>query len=244
VEKLVSREASGAEYPQYENTTLDPVIHGYTLTEDFNVIQGRFALRYRVEQPALHVTAGGDVPRLLERLAMRALSIQLAARPIDASLTEQRQELAAAAARDVQSRSDALRIGIRVSGVDIVELSPPAQVLTSFEDVVNARQFAKTMMENSRQYHAETVTKSQGEAAAILHRAESYGAGMVSAAGGEAVSFSVLLAEYQREPDLVARRLLRETLDTVMGQIYSRTLLPAGGVAPSLLLEPSPEFAR
>lgn len=242
--EMRTRQVEGASYPLHENMTLDPVRHGYTLTADCNVIQGRFALRYRIEDPFLFVSAGPEVPRLLARLSYRALTIALAARNIDASLTTQRREIATQAAHQLQQAAERLNLGLRVTGLDVVELSPPAQVLASFEDVVSARQFAKTLAENSRQYHGEAVAQAEGEAEAIRQRAQAYGAGLVAAARGEAAAFTALLENYQRQPELVARRLLRESLDAVMGQIYSRSLVPAGRAVPSVLIEPSPEYSR
>lgn len=239
-----SRETTGAEYPQYENMTLDPVLHGYTLTADTNVIQGRFTLRYRIEDPFLYTTAGERIDQLLSQLSYRALSSRLAARRIDASLTDNRRELGTESATLVQEGAAYLNLGVRVTGLDILELSPPAQVLASFEDVTNARQQAKTMFENARQYDAETLAKYEGEASAILFRAEGYATSLVESAKGESAAFVALLENYQVNPQLVSQRLLRETLDSVMGQVSSRTLLPARQARPSIILEPAPEFAR
>ena len=244
VAEINSPESEGAEYPQYENMTLDPVRHGYTLTRDLNVIQGRFTLRYRIEDPFAFISAGADVPSLLALIARRSLAVQLAARPIDASLTSQRADVASLAMEDTRRTAAALGLGVRITGLVIGHLSPPAQVLASFEDVVNARQFAKTLAENSRMYHGEMMAKSEGEAAAIRHRALAYQADLLAAARGEAGAFTSLLETYQREPALVARRILRDSLNAVMGQIYSRTLIPIEKSAPSILLEPSPEFSR
>lgn len=236
--------AAGRLVHRTPGNTLDPVTDGYTLSADTNLVQGRFLLRYRIEEPFRYASAGDSIEDLLGCLAYRALSRQLAVRRIDAALTSDRRELATTAADDVQREATALGLGVRVSGLDIRELSPPSQVIASFEDVVNARQFAKTLFENSRQYHGETLAKSEGEAAAIVHRAEGFAAGLKAEAAGEAAAFTALLENHRRSPELVSRRLLRETLDTVMGQIHSRTLLPVDQAQPSLLIEPSPEYAR
>jgi len=242
--ELATREIEGAEFPVYENMTLDPVRHGYTLTADYNVIQGRFTLRYRIAEPFAYASGGADIRTLLTRLTRRSLAVQLAARKIDASLTEARSDVAKAAATSLQEAATQLHLGIRISSIDIVELSPPKQVLAAFEDVVNARQFAKTLAENSLQYQGETVTQYQGDAAAILQRAQGYSADLIAVARGEASAFASLLANYQRQPELVAQRILRESLDAAMSQIYSRTLVPMSTTAPSILVEPAPQFSR
>lgn len=243
-QEIRTKEIEESQRQTFEYTTLDPVRHGYTLTSDYNVIQGRFTLRYRITDPFAHASAGMDVETLLSRLTRRSLAIALAARKIDDSLTTGRAEVAAQAAAMLQKNAEDHQLGIRVSSIDILLLSPPSQVLMAFEEVVNARQFAKTLDENSRQYHGETITKHEGDAAAILQRGQSYSAELLAAARGEAGAFTAVLENYRRQPTLVARRLLRESLDSVMGRIYSRTLIPAEKAAPSILLEPSPEFSR
>jgi membrane protease subunit HflK len=235
---------AGASPVRSPGGTLDPVRSGYTISADTNLVQGRFTLRYRIEEPFRFASAGDRIDDLLGRLTYRALTRQIAGRKIDALLTSDRQELAANAVADLQADASQLGLGVRISGLEIAELSPPSQVLAAFEDVVNARQFAKTLFENSRQYRGETIARSEGEAASILHRAEGFAATLKAEAEGEAASFTALLETHRRSPDLVSRRLLRETLDTVMGQIHSRTFLPADRVQPALMLEPSPEFGR
>lgn len=189
-------------------------------------------------------TTGDNVEKLLGELAYRALALQVAERPIDRSLTEDRRDLAEAAAREVAEMVEGLEIGVKVSGIDVVALGPPSQVMAAFEDLSNARQFAKTMFENARQYRDETVEKSRGEAESIVYRAEGYAAGLVGEAEGEAGAFVSMLEQYRRSPELVSRRLLGETLDTVYGTAYSRSLVPVDGAAPSLMIKPSPEFSR
>ena len=236
--------AALTKFPEIAGKTLDPVVHGYSLSADLNVVQGCFQLRYRIEDPFHYIAAGDKIEELLSRLTYRALSRQMASRKIDASLTSERREVAEGAARDVQEDATTLDLGIRVSGIDIRELTPPSQVIAAFEDVTNAKQFAKTLFENSRQYESEQTAKAEGEAASILHRAEAHASGLVAVAEGEASSFGDLLARYRLQGDLVSRRLLRETLDTVMDHAQSRTLLPVDRAQPSLLLEPSPQMSR
>jgi membrane protease subunit HflK len=236
--------AAQAVYEKPAGSTLDPVTDGYTLTADFNIIQGRFVLRYRISDPFLFATAGDEIETLLSRLAYRSLSRQIGTRNIDTSLTADRRELAATAAESTRALAAELNLGISITAIDIIELAPPRQVVAAFEDVSNARQFAKTMFENSRQYHDETLEKHRGEASAIIYRAQGHASNLLGAAGGESAAFTQMLAQHRRSPGLVSQRILRESLDEVFGGVQSRTLLPADEARPSLMLEPSPEFSR
>lgn len=246
-EKVRHSKAGGSvhtEYANIEGVALDPVTRGYSVTADFNVVQGRFALRYRIADPFRYASSGDRIELLLEKLVYRAMTRQLAQRRIDESLTQERRELAMAAAVEVQQQADLLGLGVTVSAVEIIELSPPSQVLAAFEDVTNAKQFAKTLFENAREYDATTQAESEAEASGILSRARGYTEELIASARGEASSFSALVANYRIQPDLVANRLLRETLDTVMARTRSRTLMPMDQARPSMILEPAPDYAR
>jgi len=246
-EKVRKSKAGGSVYTEYANiagTSLDPVTRGYSVSADFNVVQGRFAMRYRIADPFRYASSGDRIEMLLEKLVYRALTRQLAQRRIDASLTQDRRELARAAAAEVQQQAEQLGLGVTISAVDIIELSPPSQVLAAFEDVTNAKQFAKTLFENAREYDATTLSESEAEASGILSRTRGYAEELIATARGEASSFSALAANYRLQPDLVANRLLRETLDTVMARIRSRTLMPMERARPSMILEPAPDYAR
>lgn len=236
--------AAEAVYEKPPGSTLDPVTDGYTLTADFNIIQGRFILRYRISDPFLFATAGDEIETLLSRLAYRALSSQIGTRNIDTSLTADRRELAALAADSTRSLAAELNLGVTITAIDIIELAPPSQVVAAFEEVSNARQFAKTMFENSRQYHDETLEKHRGEASAITFRAQGHASTLLSTAAGETSAFGEMLTQHHRSPGIISQRILSETLGEVLAGVQSRTLLPATEARPTLMLEPSPELSR
>lgn len=246
-EKVRTSKVGGSVYTEYakiDGVSLDPVTRGYSLSADYNVVQGRFTLRYRIADPFRYASSGDRTEILLEKLVYRALTRQLAQRPIDASLTQDRRELSLAAAAEVQQQAERMGLGVSIAAVEIIELSPPSQVLAAFEDVTNAKQFAKTLFENAREYESTTLSESEAEASAILSRTRGYAEELVATAKGEAVAFDALVANYRLQPDLVANRILRETLDTVMARIRSRTLMPMEYARPSMILEPAPEYVR
>lgn len=236
--------SSGGAPPPPAPGSLDPESQGYTLTADTNLVQGRFALRYRIEDPFRYTVAGESVKPLLQALGYRALAAGLAARGIDVALTSERSQLADFAVTRIQREVIELNLGVRISGLDILELSPPSQVLAAFEDVVNARQFSKTLHEKALQDRAEALAKNSGECAALLHGARGETDSLTHEARGESSAFLAMLARYRLDPERVSGGLLSGTLETVMPRVQSRTLLPAGRTQPSLILEPLPADSR
>ncbi len=227
-----------------EGDSFDPVTDGYTLTGDWNVVQGRFTLRYRIADPVAFFRQGDRATSLLSRLSRRATTRALSATPIDRGLTDGRAELASAIRADLDVRARQLDLGIAVTAFEIREIAPPRQVAPSFEEVTNARLFARTLAENAGEYRIKQTTLAEGQAAAIRRRAEGASRQLVASARGESAAFSRFHAQYARQPALLRERLYAETVSHVMQQVHSTTVLPRGESAPSILLEPNTTATR
>ena len=78
----------------------------------------------------------------------------------------------------------------------------------------------------------------------MLSRTSAAANDIVSTATGESRAFEAFLTEYSKSPALNADRLYWDTIDSVMREVTSRTLLPADRARPTIMVEPSPEFLR
>jgi modulator of FtsH protease HflK len=224
---------------------LDPVTDGYSVTGDLNILQGQFALRYRIADPVAFFRHGHErVNTFLASLARRAAASALSERGIDRCLTSERDALATTVRNRVARYADVLQLGVAPTAFEIRELTPPRQVAAAFEDVTSARLFARTLVENAEEYRQRQLTTARGQAAAIAQRADAAARQLVASAEGEANAFRDFHAEYQRSPDLLRTRLYADTLNHVMQQVNSTTLLPPGANTPSVFLEPSPTVTR
>lgn len=227
-----------------EGDWLDPVVDGYTLSADWNVVQGRFSLRYRIGDPVAFFRAADSASELLTALAGRALTAELAVRPIDAALTNGRDALAEAVRVRIAADADRLGLGITPTAFELRELRPPTQVLAAFEEVTNARLQARTMIENAREYRERQLAAVRGSTDTVRRRADGWARETVAAAEGEAAAFKLFLAEYRRAPELITRRLYAETMGQVLRQAHSATVLPPGETPPAVLIEPTAEAIR
>jgi HflK protein len=224
--------------------SLDPVTDGYTLTGDLNIVQGRFNLRYRITDPVAYFRAADRIPAILSAYATRALTDELANRPIDYALTDGRDALAKAVRDDIAAYATRVRLGIDPTAFELRELRPPTQVLAAFEEVTSARLQARTMTENAREYRERQIGAIRGSTATVRRRADGWAGETVAAAEGEAAAFRLLLDEYRRAPALLTQRLYSETLGQVMRQAHSSTVLPPGEAPPNFLLEPTSDAGR
>lgn len=223
---------------------LDPVADGYTVTGDTNVIQGLFTLRYRIAEPFGYFSSGETVRELLGRIAYSAITRSLASDTIDNSLTSGREKLISAVVTSVQQESESLGLGVKITNLEIRSLTPPTQVLAAFEDVINARQFAKTLLESAAAHRDRSQRATASETAQMLSRTSAAANSITSTASGEASAFIAFQQEFRKAPALNADRLYWDSYDAVMREVTSRTLLPADRARPTIMVEPSPEFLR
>lgn len=225
--------------------SLDPVTDGYSVTGDLNILQGRFALRYRITDPVAFFRHSPDqAAAQLRNLSYRAAAHALSARMIDRCLTDQRESLASTIRAQISKDAAALHLGVTPTAFDLRELVPPKQVAASFEDVTSARLAARTLVENAGEYRLKQLAITTGQAATIKQRAAAASSQLVAAAEGESAAFRRFYAEYRKTPDLVRSRLYTDTMNTVMQQVNSSTLLPPGASASTVILEPSPTVPR
>ncbi|KAF0094705.1 MAG: membrane protease subunit HflK [Puniceicoccaceae bacterium 5H] len=225
-------------------TTLDPVVDGYTLTGDRNILQARFTLRYRIHDPVAYFRLGDRRDELIGSLLYQSASHTIGQMRIDDCLTEKRDAMIGAIEAHAQARADALQLGITLTACELQELGPPRQVLAAFEDVINAQMFAKTLLENAREYRTNSLTQAGGQAAAIRRRAEAYANDLLAKSEGEAEAFKAFYAEYQTNPDAIVSRLYLDSLDYVMQQAQSSALFGSEHAQPTLFIEPSPKYTR
>ncbi|MBC8009384.1 MAG: protease modulator HflK [Burkholderiales bacterium] len=224
--------------------SLDPVTDGYTLTGDWNIVQGRFTLRYRITDPVAHFRSAQSPPLLLEALATRALAAELSRQPIDRGLTDGRAALADAVRAQVAIAAQTLRLGISPTAFELRELRPPTQVVAAFEEVTSARLQSRTLAENAREYRERQLGAIRGAVETVRRRADSWARETVAASEGEAAAFQLLLTEYRRTPELITQRLYSESIGQVMRQAHSSTVLPPGENPPALLIEPNTDAPR
>lgn len=223
---------------------LDPINDGYTITGDNNIVQGRFVLRYRIVDPFHYFSAGDSVGPVLTRLSYRALTHQFAIRTIDELLTTDRNQVTSLAVDSIQSEASRLQLGVSITGLDLLTLAPPTQVIASFEDVINARQHAKTLTQNAHGYRNQIHAQTEGEARAIRLRSDAVANVILTTAEGECAAFTAFHQEYRKSPVITTERIYWDSVDSVMRQVNSRALLPADQARPTIMVEPSPEFLR
>ena len=100
--------------------------------------------------------------------------------------------------------------------VNIEDSSPPNQVQEAFDDVIKAREDEVRARNEAETYANGLVPEARGQAQRMLQDAEAYKEQVVAEAQGDATRFDLLLAEYQKAPDVTRNRLYIDSIQAVM----------------------------
>jgi membrane protease subunit HflK len=118
----------------------------------------------------------------------------------------------------LQETLDRYQAGVLITQVNFTDVNVPAQVREAYSDVIRAREDRERFIEEARVHANSVVPEARGQAARVVQEAEGYKEATVAVAEGEAQRFSLLLAEYQKAPEITRKRLYLQTMESVFGR--------------------------
>ena len=216
-------EAIGQEPPPHGSLT--PGEDGYTLTADGNIIHARATMKYRIADPVLYTFHFKDATNLLQNVLNNALLDASAQFNADAAIYRDKIGFKDAVLARLQTRIEDNHLGIELDPLD-VQVVAPLDVRAAFEAVLAAEQERSQKINEARAYASQVTLKAVGEAQAIVSAGISSSNQLVLAVAAEAQSFNDQLPQFERNPQLFARRMLDQTLEIVMAGAQDKFLLP------------------
>ena len=222
------REAGGQDNAAPPNA-LRPDSEGYLITGDANLLHTRWAVRYTLDQPeaaafgwvALETTLRQELERAVNRVASHS--------PIDRALRTDVETFRSAAESEFRHRCEALNLGVRVQGVDLIASTAPLQVAEAFENVTKSEMDRAKQVSEARAYAERTKNEALGEAEKLLAEGRSYQQKIISETASEADYFSKVLVQYQQNPDVVRGALLRAGVQRALSTAEQKYVTPGQG---------------
>ncbi|WP_338861019.1 FtsH protease activity modulator HflK [Mycetohabitans rhizoxinica] len=187
------------------------------LTKDENIIDVRFAVQYRVKDPAAFLFHNVDAEGTVTQAAETAVREIVGKNTMDYVLYEGREQVALQLSQQIQRILDQYKTGIIVSSVTMQSVQPPQQVQSAFDDAVKAGQDRERAKNEALAYANNVVPLAQGTAARMVADAHGYRARVVAQAEGDAARFKQVQAEYAKAPAVTRERMYLDT----MQQVYS-----------------------
>ncbi len=186
------------------------------LTGDENLISIRLSLHYAVTNPVNFLLNTADPDTLAAQAGEAAMRQIVAQETVDALLTLDKRLIEERAADLTQKTLDGYDAGLRVVGVQLLESSPPLEVVDAFRDVASAREDRNTFINEALAYQNEEVPLARGEAARLLAEAHAYYAEKTGQATAEATIFLSRQGAYAQASDITRLRLYLEAVENVL----------------------------
>ena len=165
------------------------------------------SVQYQIADPKKYVLDIRDADSSLAQATESALRHVVGGSIMDDALTTGRELIAQEVRTRLQSYLNRYNTGLEVLIVNIEDSSPPNQVQEAFDDVIKAREDEVRARNEAETYANGLVPEARGEAQRMLQDAEAYKEQVISEAEGDAARFNLLLAEYQKAPDVTRNRL-------------------------------------
>jgi membrane protease subunit HflK len=189
------------------------------LTEDENIVEIKFAVQYRLSDARAWLFESKAPADTVIQVAETAVREVVGKMKMDATLAEERDQIAPRVRELMQVILDRYKIGVEVVGVNLQQggVRPPEQVQAAFDDVLKAGQERERTKNQAEAYANDVVPRATGTASRLMEEAAAYKERIVAQAQGDAQRFSSIYTEYQKAPVVTRDRLYLET----MQQVYS-----------------------
>lgn len=197
------------------------------LTGDTNLIEVNLSVHYNVTDAVNFLFNANQPEQLVARAAEAAIRQTVAERGVDELLTTGREAILAQTMAQTQATLDAYQAGIQVANVQLLAVSPPAEVSAAFLDVASAREDKNTYINEALAYSNEIVPVARGDAEKMLQAAQAEKQRRMDVATGEADRFAKRLLAYRDAPEITRTRLYLEALERTLPVVKKFILDPS-----------------
>jgi membrane protease subunit HflK len=213
--------------------------HGATaqrmLTGDENLVEADYTVTWKIRSAGDYLFHVQNPEALVGMSAETALREVIGRNPIQAAMSDQRQQIAAAAQDKLQSLLDAYGAGIAVLQVQLQRVDPPAAVIDAFNDVQRARADQVRSRNEADAYRNDILPRARGQAQHITQDAEAYRIQAIDQAQGDAAAYQAAYDAWKAAPDVFARRLYLDAMDDLLRKA-NRVVVDASGKAAAAVL--------
>jgi membrane protease subunit HflK len=186
------------------------------LTGDENIVEADCAVSWRIKDAGKFLFKVNNPEAALKIVAESALREIISRTPIQAAMSDKRQQVAEQTRALLQALLDKSDSGILVTQVQLQRVDPPGVVIDAFNDVQRARADQERTRNEAEAYANDIIPRARGEASHIGQESEAYKSQVINLAEGDAKSFQLIYASYAADKDVTAWRLYLESVDEML----------------------------
>jgi membrane protease subunit HflK len=186
------------------------------VTGDENIVIAEYVVLWRIKDAGAYLFHVLDPTATLQMAAQSSMHAIIGRYPIQAALSDKRQEIADQAKEMLQRVLDRYEAGILVTQVQLQRVDPPAAVIDAFNDVQRARADQERARNEAEAYANDVLPRARGEADRMNEEANAYKEQVVNVARGEIQSFLSVYDVYRQAKDVTSWRMYLDSMDQLL----------------------------
>jgi membrane protease subunit HflK len=198
------------------------------LTGDENIVEADYSVLWQIKDAGAFLFHVQDPEGMIRMAAETAVRAVIGRNPIQAVLSDRRQQIAVEVQAELQRLLDDYAVGILVLQVQIQRVDPPAAVIDAFNDVQRARADQVRARNEAEAYRNDVLPHARGQANNIVQEAEGYRTQAIDQAQGDVSAFLSAYKAYQQAPEVFSWRVYLDSMDEVLRRA-SRVVIDASG---------------
>jgi membrane protease subunit HflK len=234
---------SGSEAAQVEEVAEGSQVPKSTplLTGDENLVLATLLIQYTITGPRSYLYHTADADGLLKGIVHEATVSRAAGTSVDELLTIGRLKVQTKLKEEIQAKTEAYDLGIRITSVQIQKIGPPTDVAGAFRDVTSAREDKHKLVQQARGDRNRRLPRARADANSMVSEAEAYAKEIVERAKGDAQRFTAAWSEYHKAKTVTAHRLYLEALEEILPKVRKMISNPE---AERYIPPPTTHFSR
>jgi membrane protease subunit HflK len=230
-EEFGFRTTVAAQRSQYTRQGLND--ESLMLTGDKNVIDVEWIVQYKIKDPVTYLFKVDNVAQAVRDISEAMVRRIVGNMDFDYVLGN-RDMLANLAVQEMQRELDRYGTGVDLIKLQLQDVNPPDQVKPAFNEVNEADQDMKRLVNEAEEAYNKEIPKARGTAKQIGEEVQGYAVQRLNKAKGETDRFTAILTEYQRAREVTRRRMYLEAMQEVLPKVTDiyvvdkeqKTLLP------------------
>ena len=220
--------ASGADqYSLPVSQPINPLVDGYVLTADKNIIHSSATLTYHISDPISYIFNFANASNAVQTALDNALIYSAARFNVDDILTRDVAGFKEAVRKRIAQSVEDEKLGIVVEDCT-VKSRPPRQLQDAFKSVLDAEIARGKTLNSARSYENQVTNRASADAQSIVNSADADRVRLVNDVSSQADRFNEILPKFRANPVLFTQQRLMETLGRVLTNAQDKILVSEG----------------
>ena len=185
------------------------------LTGDKNVINVRWVVQYKILSPEDYLFNVKNVRATVRDISETVIRRLVGNRGFDYLLVK-REDVAMNAQKEMQDLLNKYKSGVKLVTVQLRDVNPPDAVRAAFNEVNEADQDLRRLVNEAQAVYNDKVPKARGVAKQAIEEAKGYEVQRVNRAKGDVARFNSILKEYKSAKEVTRQRMYIETMQEIL----------------------------